>query len=206
MAKVHKRVVLKVWQQDGVVHDNAHEIEWLERKGWTVVCSEPLLDASAEGAAYVLYLLARDEAATTPPKLAEPKEKIISCPNKARQIVLSCAITRGRILVREIDPAGSEYPIGPAKAAPAPGTAAGFVTLDFNNLIGTRVIGIVCVNDAEPLPATDSSAEAPAALVRVDALFGGEQLPVGTDSQPVIASEEVKPGEAVTYYVWFQRG
>jgi hypothetical protein len=57
-ALTQKRVILKVWYQNGIVHDNIAEINaHTNTNTWRVACSERLLSGPGKGACYILFVL-----------------------------------------------------------------------------------------------------------------------------------------------------
>jgi hypothetical protein len=160
---VRKRVVLKVWPRDGWLTDNAHEVEWLERSGWRVVHSEKLLEDPRTGTCEILYLLERDKHSHADADYPPPAGGGVMQPLTVTvpavlasdvQVVLSCSTTRGRILVRQLNPlsTASDAVIGPGPAPHWPGTAAGVVVVPMRTegQAGPRTVGIFCINDADP--------------------------------------------------------
>jgi hypothetical protein len=225
---VRKRVVLKIWLHDGVLTDNAYEIEWLERNGWRVVHSEKLLEDPRSGTCEILYLLERDKnsfaADDYPPPVGGGVMKPISVTvpaahhphvKTATQIILTCSATRGRILVRQLDPLSSsnDAVIAPAPAAHSPALAAGVVVTSITRAEpepGTCLIGIFCINDSDPYsPPRDKQdtkgyPEAPHAVIRVDAFFAGESITLAQGGPiPIVNNELVPAGEMRAFYVQF---
>jgi hypothetical protein len=99
------RVILKTWRQDGVVRDNAHDINWLTQQGWKVDCTETLLDDPANGVSYVLYLLGWNGSGE-PPKpewdpqkgpedKVDPGSATLKLPIKTAQVTLTATSHAG---------------------------------------------------------------------------------------------------------------
>lgn len=220
-----KRVVLKVWPHDGTLCDNAFDIEWLERQGWTVVCSEKLGHDPATGACEVLFLLEWQNASaslplypTPTPPGAQPIVESVIDTGDAIRVILSCSTTRGRLIVRQLHPLeGPNVPsvvIGPAMGTHAPATAGDLVPIELIGLASTagpRIVGVYCVNDADPYnptisPTPGQSAkgypEAPPAVVRVDALLITAPPSLAAASvQSVVQDFPVPAGEARAFYI-----
>ena len=225
---VHKRVVLKIWRQGDMLTDNAHEIEWLERNGWRVAHQEKLLEDPATGTCEILFLLEREQSSFAiddyPPPVGGGVMKPISVTvpatppiivPSAASIILSCSTTRGRILIRQLDPPSpaTDMVIAAGPAAHAPATAAGVYTASISRAEGdpgSCLVGFFCINDADPYspPRGPHDAkgypEAPHAVIRVDALFIGGSIAFA-DAGPVavLTNELVPAGEMRVFYVRF---
>jgi hypothetical protein len=224
----HKRVVLKIWRQGDVLTDNAHEIEWLERNGWRVAHKEKLLEDPVAGTCEILFLLERDQSAFAvadypppvgggvmkPISLTVPTKLPIFAPTQA-SIVLTCSATRGRILVRQLDPPSpsTDLVIAPGPAPHSPAIAAGVFTASITRTevsAGSCLVGIFCINDADPYsPPRDPNdargyPEAPHAVIRVEAFFVGDSVAFADAGPVAVVNNELVPGgEMRVFYVRF---
>lgn len=217
-----KRVVLKVWRQDGVIYDNAHEITWLERNGWRVECAEKLLDDPHGGTSAVLYVLGPSGIpAPTPNPLAaadlqEDTFKQVTFPTEARQVVFVCRATRGRIIVRPLSPSGNEEVISaPLTVGHFPDAAAGMVLISLpssivvgNPNINFLRMAVLCVNDASPALDTPAPGlpDAPDAEMRVDAFYTVDSQEIANpDKVEKLINVRVHPGQVAAFYFELSR-
>ena len=217
--KPRKRVILKVWQHEGVVLDNAHEIEWLERQGWKVECSEKLLDDPA-GISHVLYVLewegptpaedsAETDATVAPECPAADKTCKIPYPKPTARILLALHATRGRIVVQHLYPWGPPPVVmAPSPASPYPGSIAGFVPVEpaINAGSSRRQVAVMCVNDAAYAPHPGDLPDGEAAVMTAHAYFirTDDTMPQNPDPK-LLFKHPVQPGHVATFYLEFER-
>src|SRR5579862_6369052 len=74
----HARIVLKVWENNGVLLDNAADIAFLEASGWKVHCTEKLCSDGPDGKCAILYVM--EAKSLTPAPAAFPAPQIVNVP------------------------------------------------------------------------------------------------------------------------------
>src|SRR5205807_3320538 len=121
--------------------------------------------------------------------------------------------TRGRILVRQLDPPApaNDAAIAAAPASHSPALAAGVFVASIARTAadpGSCLVGLFFINDADPysppLGKHDPKGypEAPHAVVRVDAIFGGESVASAHAGPVTVVNNELVPaGEMRVFYV-----
>lgn len=212
-----KRVVLKVWLKDGQVLDTVHEIEWLERQGWRVECSEKLLEDSTNGVCYVLYVLEWAGAGSvTPIEISPPvpgldkkpnRYELIPCPPATGRVILSLQATRGRMVVQPLYPWDAPTVLTAVPGSPHAGPSAGIFPIKEFGPDSGRQIAILCVNDAAYSPHTNPSSlpEGEPARMTADAYYlrTPDRLPPNPEPQRLFRIA-IPPGEAATFYLEFR--
>jgi hypothetical protein len=204
----HKRVVLKVWERNGVVCDNASEIDFLEASGWTVQCTEKLSSDGPAGECSVLYVMSPPKALSNNP-FPPPTPVILPTVKRqgaATRATIFCSTTRGKILILPLDGGGAAQPVEftPSPTASYPFASAGFlaVTLDITTP-PPKYFALLCINDSAPPDVDQNFPEAPNALVHVEVSFPDLSLvgPSATNPFTALAAGSVPSGLSQVYYL-----
>jgi hypothetical protein len=193
-----KRVILKVWQLNGLICDNAQEIDFLQNSGWTVTCTEKLSEDCAAGTCEVLYLLTNQNPTALPaPTVTAPGPISVT---GGSTVYLSLSMTRGRMILRVMDdPNSVDVDINSSATAMFPAPAAGFQEVTVVPPGGAnsfRYLALFCINDSAPV---DGFQQATWATVHVEACsVTPGKAPVVI---PVISNDQLPGGQTRAYYL-----
>jgi hypothetical protein len=201
--RIQLRILVKSWEQDGAVRDNAPDLNWLTQQGWKVDCTEPLGEDAGGAGLAVLYVLGWERTGAPPlqggtaPAPAQIQD--IKCKTATPQVILACHATRGRILISDPDNPAGTVSVPPVPAPACPGPVSALVGLKLPGL--NRVVAVMCCHDAAPGAAPGVYLEAAPATATVDVLVNP-----GEGNRPTVTrvfGGEIAAGQAVTSYVQF---
>jgi len=197
-----KRVVLKVWRRNDIICDNAGEIDYLANSGWTVAATEKLCEDITSGTSEVLYLLTNAFPDVPPPP-------VLTVPNAINvpagsTMLLSCSMTRGRMILRKLDePKSADIEIDPSPASYFPSPATGLISLSFDvpgGIAPSRYLALLCINDTAPVE-MDGFGQACWATVHVELYCPNSPLAPPNNPQVVIAKDQIPGGQSQVYYL-----
>jgi hypothetical protein len=202
-SSLSKHIVLKIWRANGIICDNAAQIDYLLRTGWTIACTENLSTDDADGSAQVLYVLKNTSptyvAPPTPPASYFQQTGLLG----ATTFSLACSISRGRLLIQALDdPQAQPIQLGAVLSGTYPSPTTGFVTFPFtlgNTQASPRLIGVFCINDSAPPDGrspdnTQIIVEAPFAHFHVELSYPGQAPTV------LISADPIPSGTTSAYY------
>jgi hypothetical protein len=213
----YRRVVLKVWERDGILCDNAADIDFLDANKWTLVCTERLSSDERRGECAVLYVMKPPNAIPQPnpsgPTVTFPTyvPVKIPAPSGATVAVVACSMTKGRMIVRPFDDSDATHvvEIGPSPTASFPFPAAGVfaVQLNSSDTPPPRYVAVMCVNDSGPPDVDPSQPVSPDAVVHVEVSFPNLSVlqppppPPGSNPFVAVAGDRVPTGLTRMYYL-----